>query len=84
MNVVNELRQLLGETAVLDANSLRERAAGIWRATESLAGQALIRPSTTEEVSKALVWCAERGLKVVTQGGLTGLVHCADPLYWPS
>lgn len=78
MNVVNELRQLLGETAVLDANSLRERAAGIWRATEPLAGQALIRPSTTEEVSKALVWCAERGLKVVTQGGLTGLVHGAD------
>jgi len=38
----------------------------------------LVRPSTTEEVSKVLRLCHEQGLRVVTQGGLTGLVHGAD------
>ena len=79
MNVVNELRQRLGEDrAVLDRTTLRERVAGIWRPREHLDGVALARPVDTTGVSTVLGFCHEHGLPVVTHGGLTGLVHGAD------
>ena len=79
MDVVNELRQRLGEDrAVLDRTTLRERVAGIWRPREHLDGVALARPVDTAGVSTVLAFCHEHGLPVVTHGGLTGLVHGAD------
>lgn len=79
MNIVNELRQRLGEDKlVLDAAALGERLAGVWRPDDRLQGQALARPETTEGVAAVLAFCAEHNLRVVTQGGLTGLVHGAD------
>jgi len=78
MDIVNELRQRLGETAVLGPEALGERIAGIWRTDEVLCGAALARPDSTEGVSAVLSFCHQHGLSVVTQGGLTGLVHGAD------
>ncbi len=77
MNVVNSLRELIGESAILDPETLSERAAGVWNPAP-LQGLALARPSTTEEVSAVLKWCNGNGISVVTHGGLTGLVHGAD------
>ncbi|MEE4202603.1 MAG: FAD-binding oxidoreductase [Halieaceae bacterium] len=74
MNIVNDLRQLLGEGAVLDAAEVSERASGIWDPTPQSA-LALVRPVSTEEVSRVMAYCHERGISVVTQGGLTGLVR---------
>jgi FAD/FMN-containing dehydrogenase len=37
-----------------------------------------VRPKDTAEVSKAVRWCHDNRVPVVTQGGLTGLVHGAD------
>lgn len=34
----------------------------------------IVKPKTTEEVSKVLKWCNERKVAVVPQGGNTGLV----------
>lgn len=78
MKVVGDLRQILGERGVLDTNTLSERAAGIWRQDEKLKGLALARPDSTEGVSQTLAYCHQHGIPVVTQGGLTGLVHGAD------
>ena len=78
MKVLTDLRQILGEQAVLDSQTLSERAAGIWRQSESLSGIALARPDSTEGVSATLAYCYQHGIPVVTQGGLTGLVHGAD------
>ena len=79
LDVVKQLRQRLGENrAVLDREVLRDRAAGIWRPQEHLDGLALARPSDTTGVATVLKFCHEQGLPVVTQGGLTGLVHGAD------
>ena len=79
MDLLNELRQLCGEDrAVLDSDALSERIAGIWRQNDRLQGRALVRPSTTDEVSKVLAFCHANNLSVVTHGGLTGLVHGAD------
>ena len=74
MNTISELRQMLGEGAVLDATAVAERASGVWDPTPQTA-LALVRPNSTDEVSRVLAYCHERGISVVTQGGLTGLVQ---------
>jgi FAD/FMN-containing dehydrogenase len=77
MDIVSSLRALIGETAVLDAKDTATRSAGVWR-PDSLQAAALARPSSTEEVATVLRWCHQNKVGVVTQGGLTGLVHGAD------
>ena len=76
-SIVDALRQRIGHNAVLDAQTLSERAAGVWR-SDALKGRALARPGTTDEVAAVLRYCHENNLPVVTHGGLTGLVHGAD------
>lgn len=41
----------------------------------------IVKPKTTEEVSKVLKWCNERKVAVVPQGGNTGLVGGSVPLH---
>jgi FAD/FMN-containing dehydrogenase len=75
-----ELRQILGESGVLAPRDFHQRAAGIWRQSESLSGIALARPRNTQETAACLALCYQREIPVVTQGGLTGLVRGADTL----
>ncbi|MCP5131285.1 MAG: FAD-binding oxidoreductase [Pseudomonadales bacterium] len=77
MNTVESLRALIGESAVLDATDTATRSAGVWRG-DNLQAAALARPATTAEVAKVLGWCHANRIGVVTQGGLTGLVHGGD------
>ncbi|KDQ08452.1 hypothetical protein BOTBODRAFT_191727 [Botryobasidium botryosum FD-172 SS1] len=42
--------------------------------------QCVLKPRTTEEVSRILKWCWERRIPVVPQGGNTGLVGGSVPL----
>jgi FAD/FMN-containing dehydrogenase len=77
MDIVDSLRALIGETAVLDAAETATRSAGIW-SPDNLRAAALARPANTSEVAKVLRWCNENAIGVVTHGGLTGLVHGAD------
>lgn len=77
MDIVEELRKLVGEQGVLGPQDTAGRAAGAYR-TDHLQACALVRPVSTNEVSAVLKWCHAHGVAVVTQGGLTGLVHGAD------
>lgn len=77
MDIVNELRALIGASAVLDAADLATRSAGAFR-PDTLKAAALARPQSAAEVSAVLRWCHAHAVSVVTQGGLTGLVHGAD------
>ena len=77
MPVIDALAEIVGEGGVLDAAEVAKRSAGALR-WDNLQAQALVRPRTTEEVSRVLRWCHDHGVAVVTQGGLTGLVHGAD------
>ncbi|GAO49126.1 FAD linked oxidase [Saitoella complicata NRRL Y-17804] len=43
--------------------------------------QCVLKPKTTEEVSKILKYCNERSLAVVPQGGNTGLVGGSVPVF---
>ena len=77
MNIVEALRAIVGANGVLDQAELATRSAGALR-PDHLKAQALARPASTEEVSRVLRWCHDHSVAVVTQGGLTGLVHGAD------
>jgi FAD/FMN-containing dehydrogenase len=77
VDTLEALRAIAGETGVLNAAELATRSAGFLR-PDTLKARALVRPRDTAEVSKAVRWCHDNGLRIVTQGGLTGLVHGAD------
>jgi len=77
MDIVKELRALIGEAGVLDATEVAKRSAGVWR-PDNLKAAALARPVSTEQVAAVMQWCHAHGVTVVPQGGLTGLVHGAD------
>jgi FAD/FMN-containing dehydrogenase len=50
-----------------------------WRGRWKGATPALVKPASTEEVSKALALCAEYGMAVTPQGGNSGMVHGSIP-----
>ncbi|WOJ94526.1 FAD-binding oxidoreductase [Congregibacter variabilis] len=77
MSLFEELKIILGPGGLLTGTDVSSRAAGVWR-SDSLDALAIARPRSTEEVSQILALCSENGVSVVTQGGLTGLVHGAD------
>jgi FAD/FMN-containing dehydrogenase len=71
-DIVEELRRQLSEEAVLDSVTLGQRARNYWDSTP-LQGRALVRPASTEELSRVMSVCYERGQTVVVHGGLTGV-----------
>ncbi len=77
MDTIDALRTIVGETGALSAADIAKRSAGFLR-PDTLKARALVRPKNTEEASKVVRWCHDNGMRIVTQGGLTGLVHGAD------
>ena len=77
MNLIDALRAIVGEQGVLGAADTAMRAAGVGR-PDHLQAAVLVRPASTDEVSQVLRWCHAQRISVVTQGGLSGLVHGAD------
>ncbi len=77
MSLIEDLRALLGESGVLDAAETATRSAGVWR-PDNLKAAALVRPRSTDDVAAIMRYCHANKLKVVTHGGLTGLVHGGD------
>jgi len=75
-DVVSRLIDELGADMVLTGDDVSSRQAGFF-ARSGVQAQALIRPRTTEDVSRALKFCYENGQSVVAHGGLTGLVMSA-------
>jgi len=71
------LRAIIGDDGVLDAAETATRSAGFMR-PDRLKAQALARPRTSDEIAAVLRWCHANSVSIVTQGGLTGLVHGAD------
>ncbi len=69
---LEKLRGICGDTSVVTEEFLKERKAGIW-IDEPIGASALIRPKSTQEISKILSLCNELKVEVVTHGGLTGL-----------
>jgi FAD/FMN-containing dehydrogenase len=74
---LQQLADIVGPEAVLTGPDVRSRAVS-WVDQSPCQALALVRPSSTAEVSRVLAACHAAGQPVVPMGGLTGLVRgCA-------
>jgi FAD/FMN-containing dehydrogenase len=71
--LIQALAAALPEGGVLTGEAAKERAVSSWSRMGTPI--ALIRPSTTEQVSQALRLCSAARVPVTAWGGKTGLVH---------
>lgn len=69
--LVGELRGLVGDDAVWGRSELSTRDPGF--DNRNFGAAALVRPVDTAGVAALVTFCAARGLKLVPQGGRTGL-----------
>jgi FAD/FMN-containing dehydrogenase len=76
-HLLAQLQSALPSEALVMGEGIQGRTED-WRRLRPMRAQVLIRPATTPEVAKALTLCHAAGQPVITQGGLTGLVHGAD------
>ena len=72
-NLVEQLALIVGDKAVLSGEMLKERATSYWDSASTQA-KVLVKPASTEEVSRILAHCFSLNQSVVIQGGLTGVV----------
>lgn len=75
--LIGKLVELLGEKDVYHGERLKERhfPGNVAFGEVDIEPLALVRPTSTEEVSQILKLCHETGQAVVPHGGLTGLVE---------
>ena len=71
-DIIEKLKNIVGDTHVLSASEVAERATHFWDPSPMIA-KALVRPANTSEVSKVLKTCFDANQSVVTHGGVTGL-----------
>ena len=62
MNIVEELRALVGHNGVLEAADVATRSAGAYR-PDNLKAMALVRPANTDEVAAVMRWCHAHGVR---------------------
>ena len=72
------LLDIVGESRLLDGESISGRATSYWNSAPMRA-KALLMPGTTDEIAGILKHCNASGQSVITQGGLTNCVHAVEP-----
>ncbi len=77
--LIDELRQALGEDAVLEGAALEGRHTADWSTAPAAPPRALLLPRTPQQVAQALAICNRHGQPIAVQGGLTGLAGGANP-----
>ena len=77
MDLLNELRVIVGDGGVLTGEDLTTRAAD-WLGLSTCQAKAVIRPRSTAELSAVMQRCHAVRQPVIGTGGLTGLVHGTD------
>ncbi|OWZ53847.1 hypothetical protein LQV05_006572 [Cryptococcus neoformans] len=85
---IKELRALLSSNASListiDGSASPDELQAFnddWMNKYHGKGPIVVKPKTTEEVSKVMKYCYDKGLAVVPQGGNTGLVGGSNPVH---
>ena len=72
--LLEKLTAIVGDANVLTGEQVRSRAVG-WADHSPCQARAIVRPGSTDEVSRVLAACHAAGQPVVLFGGLTGLVR---------
>lgn len=76
---LEELEAVLGPDAVLGAEAIGPRHLADWSGAAPVHPLALLRPTSTGQVSELLRICQAHRVPVVVQGGMTGLAGGAMP-----
>ena len=76
MDLPDSIGAVVGDAGVVPAAALAERATSYWDPSP-MQGKLLVRPESTEQLSRVMTLCHEAGQSVVVQGGLTGVVEGA-------
>jgi FAD/FMN-containing dehydrogenase len=79
MSLPQRLAAIVGATNVLTAAEDTKPYFTDWRKQYSAPAECVVRPASTEEVSRVITLCAREGVAVVPQGGNTGLVGGSVP-----
>jgi FAD/FMN-containing dehydrogenase len=74
--LLEEIRCLIGDDGVLTGDDLRSRNPGVFMS--EIGADAIIRPSTTEHVSRILALCNAARQPVVVHGGMSGWVRATQ------
>jgi len=77
-DLVEALRQAVGERAVLTSPEDRVRYEEGWRYGQGTA-RCVVRPASTDEVAEVVKVCASFDARVIAQGANTGLVAASTP-----
>lgn len=77
--LLRALHDVLGSTGCISGDGISGKYASDWSKSSCQAPLALLRPASTEQLSRALALCHAAGQPVVVQGGLTGLGGGASP-----
>ncbi|MEH6727909.1 MAG: FAD-binding oxidoreductase, partial [Hyphomicrobiales bacterium] len=72
--MLSEFQNALGSNAVLSVPDDMQPYLREWRGLFEGKALAVVRPSTTQQVSDAVKLACAHGLKIIPQGGNTGLV----------
>jgi FAD/FMN-containing dehydrogenase len=78
-DILSLLQQKLGADTVLGGADVSRRYHVDYTGENPCAPVALVRPASTEELSRALEICHAHGQRVVIQGGMTGLAGGSTP-----
>ena len=78
-SLTTSLESAVGAAHVLTEPSDMARYEVEWRRTYPGAARAVVRPASTQEVSRVVAACTAAGVAVVPQGGNTGLVGGSTP-----
>lgn len=78
--LLSALRSIVGEPAVIGDRIDAAPYLVDWRGRYSGAALAVVKPASTDEVSRVVALCAGSGVPIVAQGGNTGLVGGGTPL----
>jgi len=72
--LIERLTRALPAPAIAVGEDVRLRSSNVWGTPKPTLADVLVRPATTEELSKALAICHDLSQPVVVQGGQTGVV----------
>jgi FAD/FMN-containing dehydrogenase len=78
--LVDALSGIVGRQHVFTAADDREPFLVDWRGRYHGRAVAVVKPASTEQVAAVVRLCAEQGVRVVPQGGNTGMCGAATPL----
>ena len=78
-DLIARLKEVLGPNGALEGDAIGEAYCEDFGRFRNTAPRLVMRPATTEEVSRALALCNAAGQPIIAQGGMTGLVDAAVP-----